>query len=672
MSIRGMRWGGWLLWVIGFGLTAGGCSDDHSESRVGAGSPAAGSANIGVDGGALSSADGKVTLTIPAGALANTETIIIRSIHPAALSPELAGADAAWELRPDGLQFAQPVQVSVALPDPPGQADGILRVPLSFLRTLGGATPEALGNQTLTVDGAINRAALDSTLTRFSPLAFYSSPTDSSTGAAGKIFIELIPLPRRITVGQPYRADLRVSVDRIENEAPVAGSFYYRDNSPAPLKHLPLGDPDAAGFRALQGFSPLPARGDFVLGGVGPYTCEEAIPATRFSFDVSPVLEASARSFIPDLLIAFRTTHTCETPAPAEEEAHVIEVPFSRPEALFNLSRAIPPAFLSRFGLNENRPYATVGHDPGMSIIDLTTNRVVQTNDLGPDGLGPLLGAVAHLHDGRGCFFGYRERRYRTCRIPEINDFAPAEVSDNGPYHDAGLISETPVETPSGIRHLLWFVEADRVHQEHQPGGSGSLIFERTLERDWFAGGAPTGTAKSAFFTGGGARTLALVVRGDPSGPGQVWWGNPAELGGGTFVGTLENDTRKIRCAIPICAVSHFGGRVTILVWDGITAPRIIDTIPEATHAAGIDVRAAGGDRQILSADFINNTWTLTEVGQNGRIVSSATSPVPEGCTNPGHALFVTDPQTDQVYAVLSCNGVNAAGKSAVAKIPLP
>ncbi|WDT79048.1 MAG: hypothetical protein MPW14_18110 [Candidatus Manganitrophus sp.] len=142
MSIRGMRWGGWLLWVIGIGLTVWGCSDENPENRSGAGSPGPGSANIGTDGGTVTSADGMVTLTVPAGALGNTETIVIRSIHPASLPPELAGAELAWELRPDGLQFAQPVQVSVALPESPAQADGTFRIPLSFLRTLAGAAPK--------------------------------------------------------------------------------------------------------------------------------------------------------------------------------------------------------------------------------------------------------------------------------------------------------------------------------------------------------------------------------------------------------------------------------------------------------------------------------------------------------------------------------------------------
>lgn len=673
MSIRGMRWGRWLLWVIGIGLTVGGCSDDNPEKRSGGGSPGAGSANIGTDGGAVTSGDGKVTLTVPAGALGTTETIVIRSIPPASLPPELAGAELAWELRPDGLQFAQPAQVSVTLPESPAQADGTFRVPLSFLRTPAGAAPEALGNQTLTVDGAANRAAIDGTLTHFSPLGVYSSLTDSSAGISGKIFLEVIPLPEKITVGQRYQTDLQVSVDGLDDEAPVVGSFDYRDRSPAPLKHLPLGDPDPLGFRALQGFSPLPAQGTFVLG-VGSYLCEAAAPSAIFSLDVRPALETSGRALTPHLLITFHTAHTCAAPAllPAPE-AEVIAVPFSQPEAIFNLSRAIPPPFLSRFGLDENRAYATVGHHLGMSLFDLTANRVVLTKSLAPDGLGPMLGAVAHLRDGRGCLFGYRDRRFLSCRIPEINDFGPPESSDDGPYHDAGLVSKTPVETPSGTRHLLWFVEADRVHQEHQPGGSGSLLFERKLERAWFAsGGPPTGNAKSAFFAGGGAQILAVVARGEPSGPGQLWWGNPAELDGGAFIGTLENDTRKIRCEIPICAVSHFSGRVTIVVWDGITAPRIVDAIPEATHAVGIDVRAAGGDREILSTDFVNNTWTLTRVGQTGRVLSSAKRPAPEGCTHPGHALFVTDPQTDRVSAVLSCRGVNAEGPGVIAKIPLP
>jgi hypothetical protein len=613
-------------------------------------------------------------LTIPAGALSNTETVSIKSIEPAALPPEWAGAELAWELKPDGLQFARSVRVSVTLPEFPTQADGSVRVSLGSLFTLPGGTAEPLGNPTLTADGESNTTTIAGTLTHFSPLAFYSGLFDSSNRNVGKIFVALIPLPEKMTVGQQYRADLWMTLDGFEEEPPVTGSPLYRDFSAAPLKHFPNVDTNGSGFRELQVPSPLSTRGAFVFAGYGPYVCEKVAKVARFLLDLNLRLATSNAPLLPDTLIGFRTTHTCEAPPPPPppKNRQIIELPFFNPEALFEISTVIPPPFLSRFGLEGEHPYAVVGHNPGMSIMNLKTGQVVATKDLGQDPLGPLHGAVAYLHDGEGCLFGYRERRYRSCWDPDGHTFGPTEISlSDGPDHDADLISNTPVEGPSGARHLRWFVEGDQVHQEYQPGPPGSPLFERTLERSWFAiGGTPTGTSKSAFFNQDNSR--ALVVRGSPSEAGQVWWGNPADLGGGTFVGALGNDTRKIRCEIPICAVSHFADRVTILIWDGITPPKIGDTIPESTHAVGIDVRAVGNDREILSADFANNAWTLTRVNLIGQILSSTKSPVPEGCVHPGHGLFVTDPQSRQVYVVLSCNGVNAEGKSALTKIPLP
>lgn len=669
--MRRVRWGAWFLWIIGLGLAASACStdDDHSESRGGAGSPAAASANIGQSGGTLTSLDGKVRLTIPPGALANTETIIIRSINPAAFPPEFAGAEIAWDLEPDGLPLSEPAQLSVTLPQVPRQAGGRLRVPLSVLRTLAGATPEAPGNPALTVDG--NTAAVSGTVTQLSPFALFSNLRGASLPNGGSISVELNPLPEKLTVGQPYQADLQISVTGLEEADPAAGKLFYRDQSQEPLRHASLGLLDPDGFTELPVPSPLPTSGSVGLGDYGSYVCEAEADTARFSLELDASIFTDSETVYSGMRLSFNTTHTCKAlPPPPTGEKTLFLSPLFQPEALFELPSSVPEPFFALFGLEGNRPYAAVGYNSGMSIIDLHADRLLHTNDLRQEAPG-LQGAVAHLYHGKGCLFGYGEHRYRSCYDPAAQGFGPTEISTDGPYHDAGLISETPTPTPSGVRQLLWFVEADKVHQENQPGGPGSLVFERKLERGWFAiGGAPTGTSKSAYFANKGAPVL--VVRGGPSEPGQLWWGNPAEQAGGRFVGTLGNDTRKIRCEIPICAVSNFAGLVTLVFWDGITPPRILDTIPETTNAVGIDVRAEGGGRDILSTDFTRNTWTLTRVSLSGQILSSSTSPVPESCTNPGHGRFVIDPQTRQVHIVLSCNGVNAEGMSALIQIPLP
>jgi len=663
MNVQGKR-GGAFLWILGLSLIAGGCGEEDSGRRsVGAGSPTAVTANIGEAGGSVTSLDGKVRLTIPPGALAATETITVRSVNPAALP----GAEIAWDLEPVGLTFLKPAALSVTLLEPPRQADGRLRVPLSRLLTLAGTTPEALGDQILTVEES--RSAISATLTQLSPVALDSTVEDPSVENGGSISVEWIPLPEELTVGQPYQAELHASVNGFEETDPITVSLLYEDQSEPPLRHSPR----APGLSSPEQPppSPLPINGSLKLGEYGSYVCEGAADAVRFSIDFNTRVFIGDETALPETHLRFNTTHRCEEPPPppTEEQMQTLFLtPIVQLEALEALS--IPEPFFPLFGLQGNDPYAAVGHHGGMSLIHLGTGRVVRTKELGPDGPA-LQGAVAHLYNGKGCLFGYGVRGYRACWDPVGNRFGPAEIRADGPYHDAGLISERITQTPSGVRQLLWFAEADKIHQENQPGGSGSLVFERKLERTWFAiGGIPTGTSKSAYFTDNGARVL--VVRGSPFEPGQLWWGEPAEEAGGRFVGTLGIDARKLRCEIPICAVSHFGGPVTIVYWDGITPPRILDTIPETTAAVGIDVRAAGGNREIVSTDSTRHRWTLTSVNLSGQILSSRTIAAPEECANPRHSLFAADPQSEEVYAVLSCNGLNAEGTSAVVKMQLP
>lgn len=105
-------------WVFGFATAVvvgalASCSDDSSKGSggggTGAGASVVASAEIGVEGGDLTSADGRLKLYVPPGALADTTTIRVElaSSAPAdAVSP-------AYELSPEGLTFAVPVEVAI-------------------------------------------------------------------------------------------------------------------------------------------------------------------------------------------------------------------------------------------------------------------------------------------------------------------------------------------------------------------------------------------------------------------------------------------------------------------------------------------------------------------------------------------------------------------------------
>jgi hypothetical protein len=158
-------------------------------------------------------------------------------------------------------------------------------------------------------------------------------------------------------------------------------------------------------------------------------------------------------------------------------------------------------------------------------------------------------------------------------------------------------------------------------------------------------------------------------VRGETAAPGQLWWGNPGDPAGGMFVGSLGangNDTRKIRCELPVCAVSSFGGLVTIVLWDGVNVPAIVGTIAGTTGAVGIDVANEGVNRAIRSADFNAGTVTKTIVDVSGQVVSSVTKPVPPGCSRPGHVTSQSG-ENGQAQTFVSCNTSDVQDKSAIA-----
>lgn len=121
-----------------------------------------------------------------------------------------------------------------------------------------------------------------------------------------------------------------------------------------------------------------------------------------------------------------------------------------------------------------------------------------------------------------------------------------------------------------------------------------------------------------------------------------------------TRVAELGLDARKIRCTEAgegtgnlICGVSIFGDdRVAILLWDGESAPTLAGFADVGDGPVDLDLRAlASGNVALVSTGFNDNTLTETVVGPDGSVVSSDTRGAPEGCLNPGHAVYEQDDQ---------------------------
>lgn len=685
-----------------FGLLVGCSTGDSPPTPAPTPAPNSTSTTItAAAGGTLTSQDGKATLTFPPGAVPQDTVVTITPVDPKSLPASLQGADLAFDLKPDGLQFTQPVQVTVTVPETPQQSDGSLQVALGSLLTATGSAVETLGNQTITVDGDMNQTTISGTLTHFSPLTestnLFLQDLLVSVPTVGKMTVTLSPLPGTLEVGKVERASLKARFKAEDQRNRIAGDFKYGDSSSlfGPLQHLPeVEPPDSEGFRPLTRPAEIPDDTEFDLGGYGNYRCNAAQDSARFSLSVKLVngvliVPTAALPFsLGDEVISFSTTHKCvapTTPPPPEPPpptlgGSLIVPVVPKPTDLDQLLRAFTDfevdSFFGLFVLTPSSlPKNTVAGafaNPGLRLLDISTGQPIHSRDL----LGlPMDGVVAHFKDGLGCLFGYGATgSARTCFNQATLQFDPPELSQGrGPFTDAGLVSTTEVSIPPIGRpqHLLWHVENGNLHQEFQPGGPNTAVAERLLDPvAWYAtGGAPTGSAKSAFFSA----TRALVVRGQAGQPGQLWFGDPANATGGTLVGSLSAnsaDTRKIRCALPICAVSNFGGLVSIVTWDGINAPAIVGTIPNSTGSIGIDVTVEGNNRAIRSTDSLNQIQTVTKtlVTPAGAMVPNITKQVPPGCTDPRHVLDATDPQQPgQPKTVVSCNGVNAQGQSALA-----
>ncbi|MBW8012943.1 MAG: hypothetical protein FVQ83_17130 [Chloroflexi bacterium] len=154
--------------IVSLACILTGCSGDGSSNAV---------LISAQEGGTLTSDDGKLTITIPSGAL-DEDTEISVALIPVEDLPqellELAGEysgvdpeDSAYSLQPDGLEFSQPVSITLELIELEYSEDedgiGIL-APILLAQGNDGA-PEildnmqidvSLENETITLDGEIN------------------------------------------------------------------------------------------------------------------------------------------------------------------------------------------------------------------------------------------------------------------------------------------------------------------------------------------------------------------------------------------------------------------------------------------------------------------------------------------------------------------------------------
>ncbi len=132
-------------------------------------------------GGQAQSGDQKLALTFPAGAVAADSSIRIEKIAASDLGPNFDGIEVktAYRFGPDGTQFAQPVQVKLALGkatiDP---ANPSVNLPVVLLDSNG--TLDGLQNVVYEVDADTGEVTLTGELTHFSDLGVSFDRNDVS------------------------------------------------------------------------------------------------------------------------------------------------------------------------------------------------------------------------------------------------------------------------------------------------------------------------------------------------------------------------------------------------------------------------------------------------------------------------------------------------------------
>ncbi|MDZ7706952.1 MAG: hypothetical protein U5J97_03460 [Trueperaceae bacterium] len=197
---------------------------------------------IGPGGGSVTSADGQLTLTVPPGALSTTETITIRALGAADLGPEFGGAgtafdlQSAYELGPDGLEFAVPATVAVVSEQSAAGEDGALELAPEVLLTSDGGTAAPLEAMALEID-ADGDVTVTGEIRHFTQLARYAS--------GARVYIRGVALAQPVDL--PFTAEVLV----FQGQGEVLDAATYEDLSLPPVaitshgRGVPVEIPDA-------------------------------------------------------------------------------------------------------------------------------------------------------------------------------------------------------------------------------------------------------------------------------------------------------------------------------------------------------------------------------------------------------------------------------------------
>jgi len=629
-----------LLLLLLLALTTA-CSDDATGPTA---DPDAVTAVIGTAGGSLALND-EAEITVPAGALAADTELTLRRLSGADVPDQLSDADVAYALEPESVVFSVPVDFELTQATP-----GKMVASEHGLAFVVIPSTSADGTRTM-VSSTIDATSATERIIRGS----LGDPGVMGVVSADGATVSVTVSDETVPCDTEFEVLLRA--DRLGStllEADVTWTDRTELLTPNNLAY-------ADGFQTQADLGRLTGQEPAATVNHGRYVCVQppTAPRTRltggFTFsDIELVSMRTPEGTTLELIVSLDLQcETCEQTGTGDFRG-VAATDLVLPEALLVLRAGFAALAATGFLLI----LAAGGN--GWGIFHGSTGAALLAAYLVADvtlwGITPL-SATSRLKDGQ------------TAYHDAVVDFGPngagitryiAGGEDPGfgwtqliefqqPVYD--VVTFGNAQTSSGalfvrgadVRFIDW--NADLSFFEVQQG------YELTSAM-W---PGRTGTFISAFTYGLDEPVLAL----ETGSPGQVWLhardGSPAAV-----VGAVGDDPRRVRADGGIAAVSNYGGdSLTILTWDGGATAAVAGTVSVGDGPVGIDVMDLGdGTVGIVSTGYLDDTYTVTVVSAaDGSVVSNVTSPAPETCDAPGHAVWVRDGTRRIAF---SCNGNGA------------
>lgn len=661
-----------------FATGIAGCSDSDNSSST--------STNIsqttvvGPAGGTAQSPDGRLTISFGAGAVGMDTEITIRQEMDEPLGDGLEDllAENSYELQPDGLVFAEPVQVQYLSS---AQSAGSVTVPLLFLVSVSNDIPDLLGNVAVRrrEDGQVLATG---DLAHFSRLVVINRFLDENGNVVVLGSHTVTGLPLRALVGENFPLTFEVQ----SNVGPLLPSFGSTvvEESFISIRNMVLGS-----ARQLNLVRSSGAVHDYELKLPSNH-CSLAESFFGFDtfvsnrFEIDQVRPISLRALVRRssqtgyLFLRIDGNGRCiddfDPIDPNPPGVKITSGPFQIRDGETALAK---PEAIQELGEH----FGNLQAEAGSTLIAVIGAQASLVFDLATKAI--VFGAVGAAADPtRNGQFGYAGATQ-----PNPGTTTPAALlsysSPSGsPFGGFLLNYDTGSQAFGSFGQLLSgsFVDAYPVGGEVvsdeilgcASGGSTVVRYDANLklyeQGDDFDVGRECISMIAATANGPVLSVSITAGRFDNS---RLYFTDRS--GSATEVGVVGTDARRIRHKNGLAAVTLFAEDALRLVqWDGSNSPTILpDTIGVGDGPVDLDLRAnTDGNLEILTPGFNDNSLSITTADTSGSLISNEKFAAPSGCLQPAHPIFIenADDATDP-FVVASCFGSDSFFTSKVSEL---